>query len=293
MAQLSIRETFESDHGSFSIRKTIYTIALYIEGEIINGFVRGLDSLPLKQALLYVTSSLEGKYLDDIVGRATNENIGLYILYQLREYPISMIRISGDNHDVEVHSSDIDHTIYSARLLYERARSLLFRDKIDDAFEVVSEAIDADTSFAPAYNLRGRCHRIKERWDLALTDFIKATELDQGYGEAYRNVGNALYYLDQIDEMILAFSSAVDLMPDSELAVNNRGFAYQRLGEWDLALNDHSRAIELNPNYAEAHCDKAVVLRFLGRVEEADEHERIAKELKRTEQDTYAKKVFY
>jgi hypothetical protein len=36
-----------------------------------------------------------------------------------------------------------------------------------------------------------------------------------------------------------------------------------------------------------------VVLRFLGRVEEADEHERIAKELKRTEQDTYAKKVFY
>lgn len=293
MARLSITETFEANHGSFDIQKTVYSVAICLEGEIKNGFVQGLDSLSLRQALLSVTSSLEDKYLDDIVGRVTNEHIGLYVLHKLRNHPISAARINGDGHDVEVYSSDIDHATYPARLLYQRARSLLYRDKVDDAIEVVSEAIGADHSFAPAYNLRGRCQRTKERWDIALPDFIRATELDPGFGEAYRNIGNSLYYLNRTDEMFFAFSKAIELMPNSALAINNRGFAYQRLAEWDLALADHSRAVELDPNYAEAHRDKAVALGFLGRVKEADEHERIAKELKRTGQDTYAKKVFY
>lgn len=293
MARLSIMETFEANHGSFNIRRDEYTVTVFVQGSIENGFVCGLDSTLLKKLLSNVTTSLRNQYLDDIVGRATNEHIGLYVCYQLREQPISKVKITEDGHDVEVYSSDIDHATYPARLLYERARSLLYRDKIDDAVKVDSEAIGADPSFAPAYNLRGRCQRTKERWDLALPDFIRATELDPGFGEAYRNIGNALYHLDRTDEMIPAFSRAIELMPNSALAINNRGFAYQRLSEWELALDDHNRAIVLDPNYAEAHSDKAVTLRILGRVKEVGEHERIAKELKRTGQDTYAKKQFY
>lgn len=252
-----------------------------------------MDSSLLRQELVRLISSLEGRYLDDIVGRATNEHIGLYVLHQLRKHPISIVRINGDNHNVEVYSSDIDHTTYPARLLYERARSLLYRDRADDAIEIVSESIVVDSSFAAAYNLRGRCQRTRERWDLALPDFVRATELDPEFGEAYRNVGNTLYYLNRTDEMIPAFSRAVELLPESALAINNRGFAYQRLKEWELALIDHTKAVDLDPNYAEAHRDKATVLRIIGRVEEAEKYEKVARELKKTGKDTYAKKLFY
>lgn len=293
MARLSIRETFEANHGSFDIRRDSYVVVVYVTGPVENGFVLGLDSRILREKLSNVISSLNGRYLDDIVGRATNENIGLYVFHQLQEHPISNMRIVGDQHDVEIYPQDIGHRTYPSRLLYERARSLLYRNRVDDAIDVVSEAINADNTLSHAYNLRGRCNRTKERWDLALPDFKKAIELDPEFGEAYRNLGNALYYLDRTAEMIPALTRAVDIMPDSALAINNRGFAYQRLEEWELALSDHTKAVELDPNYAEAHNDKAIVLEVLGRTEEAGEHKRIAKELRRTGQDTYAKKLFH
>lgn len=293
MARLSVSMTFEASHGSFDIRKDIYNAIIYVEGAVRNGFVLGLDSAVLRKSLSDITSYLASQYLDDIVGRATNENLGLYMLHRLQLYPISAIRIVGDGHDVELFPSDINNITYPARLLYERARSLLYRDRTDDAILVSSEAISEDGTFAPAYNFRGRCNRTKERWDLALPDFEKAAELDHEFGESYRNIGNALLHLGRENEMIPAFSKAMDLMPESALAVNNRGFAYQRLGEWELALTDHARAVELDPNYAEAHGDMAAVLKVFRRMEESREHERISEELQTTGQDTYAKKPFY
>ncbi|MFA4819438.1 MAG: tetratricopeptide repeat protein [Candidatus Aenigmatarchaeota archaeon] len=292
MAQLSIDDNFSAYHGSFDIRRDTYAVAVCVEGSIVNGFVRGLDSTSLRCALSSVTSALEDRYLDDVVGRATNEHIGLYILHQLLLHPLSLVRIVGDGHGIEVYPTDISAN-YPTRLLYERARSLLYRDKPAEAIKIVSQSIDSDNTFAPAYNLRGRCHRTTGQWHAALPDFEKAISLDPNFGEAYRNAGNALYYLGRTDEMIDAFTKAVELMPTSALAINNRGFAHQRLQEWELALADHTRALELDYNYAEAHTDMAAALKALGRAEEAIEYESLAQELHVTGRDTYATKLFY
>ena len=293
MARLSVSEKFEAFHGSFDAHNDTYTVSIRINGPVRDSFVAGMDSAALRENLSLTLRGLSATYLDDIVGRATNENIGLYLFHQLRKLPISAIRILGGGHEIEVYSADIDHSTYPARLLYERARSLLYRDRAVDAIGIVSKSIDLDNIFPPAFNLRGRCNRTMNRWDLALPDFEEAVRLNPEFGEAYRNIGNALYYLGRIGETAAAFNRAIDLMPTSALAINNRGFAYQKLGEWELALTDHKCAIDLDPNYAEAHKDKAVALIALGRTAEACEEEKTAKELKLTGKDTYAKKIFY
>ena len=87
--------------------------------------------------------------------------------------------------------------------------------------------------------------------------------------------------------MIPAFTKAVELMSNSALAFNNRGFAYQRLEKWESALKDHEKAVLIDPNYAEAHYDRSMALRKLGRKEEAEESLTESERLKQTGKDTY------
>src|SRR3989344_7247309 len=171
MKKLKKSKNFEAHHGSFDVRRDAYIATAFIQGPIQNGFVHGLDSDSIRKHLAATAGELSGKYLDDIVGRGTNENIALYFLYAMRGNPLSSLEIDGCDHSVTVFPSDIDYELYPARLLYERARSLLHREKVDGATEVVSQAIKIDNKFPSAFNLRGRCYRTKERWDRTLPDF--------------------------------------------------------------------------------------------------------------------------
>ncbi|MEK6887784.1 MAG: tetratricopeptide repeat protein [Candidatus Aenigmatarchaeota archaeon] len=293
MAILSVSESFAACHGSFDIREGRYDVGVHIVGPVLDGFVAGVDSSQLKASLSGTLSGLDGRYLDDMVGRATNENIGLYIFYHMRHHPLSSVEIAGDRSRVTIQDSDTNHDRYSARLTYEKARSLLYRGMTDEALKLASDAIALDGSFAPAYNFRGRCKRAKNLWSDALPDFEQASALDPSFGEAFRNMGNALYYIGRLDEMLQAFSRAVELIPSSALAFNNRGFAYQKLEEWELALDDHRRALDLDPNYAEAYIDCANALSALGRPTEAEKLKRTAHELRASGNDTYSRKIFY
>ena len=85
MALLGIIAEFKAEHGSKEIRKDNFTIELVIDGQIKNGFVTGVDYVKPKKRLNDVVSELSRKYLDDIVGRATNENIAQYFMFNLRK----------------------------------------------------------------------------------------------------------------------------------------------------------------------------------------------------------------
>lgn len=289
MALLGIIKKFTASHGSRTLRTNEFKVGITLEGKIINGFVGGVDYDTPKKHLEKVLSSLEAQYLDDIVGRATNENIAQYIFYQLREIPIHSLTVSeGEEQSVTIFPSDINFEDYPSQLHFNKGYSLLLREKPGSAIEELDKAIGLKGDFAEAYNLRGRCKKYPGRYDLALPDFIKAIELNPEFGEAYRNLGNAYYYLDKLDLMIPAFSKAVQLMPNSALAFNNRGFAYQRLEEWELALADHNRAIELDPNYEEAYRDRAAAYGALGKKELAMKDFSTAKEIKESGKDTFA-----
>jgi len=288
MALLEIIKKFIASHGSRMLRTNEFKVGITLEGKIINGFVGGVDYDEPKKCLERVLSSLENQYLDDIVGRATNENIAQYIFYQLKEVALHSLTVSeGEEQAVTIFQSDINFEDYPSQLHLNKGHSLLLRKKLDLAIEELDKAIELKRDFVEAYNLRGRCKKYLNRYDLALPDFLKAIEINPKFGEAYRNLGNAYYYLGKLDLAIPAFTKAIELMPNSALSFNNRGFAYFAIEEFELALKDHEKAVLIDPNYAEAHYDRSMALRKLGRKEEAEESLTESERLKQTGKDTY------
>ena len=288
MVLLGIIQKFEADHGSKEIRKDRFTIELVINGLIKNGFVAGVDYVKPRNRLNELVSELSGKYLDDIVGRATNENIAQFFMFNLRDFPPHLIRVlEGDGIYVEISSEEFNAEMYPAQLSYNLGHSFLLREKPKQAKEHFTEAIALNDKFAEAYNLRGRCFKYLEDYQSALSDFLKAIDINPNLGEAWRNLGNAYLYLEIFDEMVLAFDRCVELMPDSALAINNRGYGHFVKGEYELALMDHERAVKIDPNYAEAHYDKSMALKALRRDKEAQEALSESVRLKKSAQDTY------
>lgn len=288
MAKLGIIANFEANHGSKKIRKDKFTIELIINGTIKNGFVAEQDYVKPKIKLNELIKELSEKYLDDIVGRATNENIAKYVMFNLRNLCPQSIKIY-ENKDiyVEITLEDFDLETYPSELEYALGHSFLLRENPKKAEEHLTKAISLNPLFAEAYNLRGRCFKYMNNFERALADFIHTVNINPYFGEAWRNLGNTYLYLGKFKEMTSAFDKSVELMPNSALAINNRGYSHFLNKNYALALSDHERAITIDPNYAEAHYDKAMALKALGRDKEAQETLLIFETLKKNGEDTY------
>jgi S1-C subfamily serine protease len=76
----------------------------------------------------------------------------------------------------------------------------------------------------------------------------------------------ALYLLDRVREA----------MPKDATTVYLRARAISELGDLDRALTSYQEALKLDPAFAAAHVQRAVVLRYLQRVEEASKDEQAA-----------------
>lgn len=288
MALLNIKGEFSAIHGTRKRVESKFSVDVFIKGRIKGDFVEGIDHKKPSKALNSLLKELGGKYLDDIVGRATNENIAEFIIHRLSEFPVSSVRICEDSHfGVEVFAEEASLEDFPARLLYRRAQSLLHRENPKKASKLLSEAITLSPGFAEAFNLRGRCFKYLNDWDRALEDFKKAIKLNPRLGDAFRNLGNAYYYTGQYKLMVPAFSKAVKLMPDSALAFNNRGFALQKLGRFKQALKDHSKAVRLDSCYAEAFKDRGKAYLALGRKKLAEKDFERQRVLEKTGTDSY------
>ncbi|MFH0701024.1 MAG: tetratricopeptide repeat protein [Candidatus Woesearchaeota archaeon] len=288
MALLGIVAKFEAIHGSREKHKNKFTIEVVMDGKIENGFVAGIDSLHPRKKLERIVDQLKEKYLDDILGRATDENIAQYFLYEMRTFPLSSIKVSEqDGTYVIIPREEMDIKNYPSQLQYNLGHSFLLREDPGKAKEHLDKAIELNPNFSQAYNLRGRCFKYLNDYDSALADYLKTIALDDNFGEAWRNAGNAYLYLKKFEEMIPAFDRSIDLMPNSALAFNNRGYGYFVMRQFRLALLDHEKAIQIDPNYAEAHYDKAMALKSLGKVKQAERALAKSLHLKDTGRDTY------
>ncbi|MBN1275313.1 tetratricopeptide repeat protein [Candidatus Woesearchaeota archaeon] len=294
MAKMGFLSNFEAQHGSRETKIDKYFVEVIINGELKNGFVAGIDHTNPMRELNKITDELSNSYLDDIVGRATNENIADYIFCNMGEFPIYKVKVEEFKKTfVELFDKDVDINGFPARLSYNKGHSLLLREKPDLAVNFFTQAIEKNKNFVEAYNLRGRCLKYLNNFKDALADFNRAISINEQFGEGWRNKGNAHLYLNEFDEMIIAFNQAIELMPQSSLAINNRGFGYFIKKDFQNALNDHLVAIEIDPHYAEAHYDKAMALKALGRRDEALKSLKESRMLKKTGKDTYAKTVMY
>jgi tetratricopeptide (TPR) repeat protein len=271
MAKLGIKETFRARCGTENIYDHTFSVEVVFSGQIKGDFVSGVDYDCRRRGLREVIKDLEGKYLNEIIGRATDENIAVYLLYRLRSFPIYSLRLTEDDKNyIEVVPEDCDLNNFESVLSMNRGKFLLVSGKYRQGIKEFTVALHYDPKLFEAYNFRGRCYKKLNQNKKSLLDFSRAIELDQNFGEAYRNRGNAYYNLQNDDLMIEDFNKAIELMPSSAVAFNNRGFALQRLKKYDLAILDHTKAIELDGQYAEAYRDRGDAFKALNELKKAE-----------------------
>ena len=268
MARLTTRSSLSARGGTEHVQPLILTVAVTVSGPLEGDFAGGLDDRQLEAELLRQLAPLEGSHLDDVVGRATLENIAAYLLvrlYRLRPYSVA---VATDEREATVYPDDIDYPNFERELLFKRGTSLALRGQVARALAVYSDALALGPT-ARIFNARGRCRRRLGDLSGALDDFNQAIAADPAFGEPFRNRGNVLLELKHFDKALRDLTVAVDKMPDSALAWNNRGYALLCMGRPAEALPDHCRAINLEPDYEEAYRDRVAALEALGRTDEA------------------------
>ncbi len=277
MAKIVVKQTFKAEHGTEAIRKSRFETAVEVDGQLIRDFVGGVDYVEVKNALSKLTTSLDGRYLDDIIGRATTENLASFIMFNLANLrPLKITVDEGDSISASVFYDEANWNNYQPILDFKLGASRMVRGKYEEAVSDFDKVLIAHPNIAQVLNCRGRARKYLKHFTLALEDHTSAIELNPNFGEAYRNRGNDHYYLGNNLLMMQDFDMAVQLMPNSSLALNNRGFALQVLKEFDRAIIDHTKAIELNPEYFEAYLDRAAAHKAIGDLQRAEIDERQA-----------------
>ena len=141
------------------------------------------------------------------------------------------------------------------------------RDVSGDCGEAVTaygKAIQLNTSYAPAYNNRGKCYARLGDYRQAVADFDQAIVLNPGLAITHYNRGNAHNRLGVYRQAVADFNRAIALDPGFAMAYNNRGNVYHRLGVYRQALTDFNMAISLQPGLALAYYNRGYTYDKLG-----------------------------
>jgi predicted O-linked N-acetylglucosamine transferase (SPINDLY family) len=135
--------------------------------------------------------------------------------------------------------------------------------------ELLTKAINFDSSVAAAHNNLGSGLKELKRHNDALINFDQAISLKPDYAEAYYNRGSVLNELARHQEALESYDQAIAFKPDFAKAYNNRGNTLRDLNQIEDALASYDQAIIIEPHYAEAHNNRGSALNELGKFAEA------------------------
>lgn len=195
--------------------------------------------------------------------------------------------LAGDDDGIAACTKAIDAGTWQGRDLAAAymARGQAYYDRVDLnlALADFDRALDADPTYAPAYDGRGRfflfyparaaaefseairldpnnaAYRVDRAaayltaadFDHALADTNEAVRLDATNAAAYRVRGNIYRARGDVDgdldRAIADLSEAIRLAPTDKYAYFDRGAAYQAKADLDRALSDYDRTIKLGP----------------------------------------------
>ena len=129
-----------------------------------------------------------------------------------------------------------------AGLYFERAQAGI-------ALEEIELALQADSDYAPAYNMRGLVHMSLREDSKAEADFQKSLRLDQGDSDTNNNYGWFLCQRGREKESIPHFMTAVKnpLYPTPGRAYLNAGLCSQKAGNATDAEEFLQKALLVQP----------------------------------------------
>jgi type IV pilus assembly protein PilF len=146
--------------------------------------------------------------------------------------------------------------------LHTELGALYFQDgNMTVALDELRIALEADSSYAPAYNVRGLVYRYLRELEQAESDFKRALSLADGDPEINNNYGWFLCQIGREKESISYFQRAIrnSLYQTPERALLNAGQCSQKMGESKAAEDFFDRALRLSRKNPQALLQLATI----------------------------------
>jgi tetratricopeptide (TPR) repeat protein len=150
--------------------------------------------------------------------------------------------------------------------------------EIDGAIKYCHIATSKGSGYAKAHFNLGNAYRMKGMLEEATAEYELAANL--GFPGAYMNLGIIYKNMGLFDKAIEYHKHALNLRPEKAAAHLNLANAYAAKGLTDEAIKSYIAALRLRPDFVQAHESLARAYRKKGLYERADEHSRIAENLK-------------
>ncbi len=205
---------------------------------------------------------------------------------------------------IQFKSGDINSAISRIKTLLDKQQDLstyirpvdlnytlgyMYKSKGDDdaSFFYLSEAINADRDYSPAYNLRGLVWLDMGKNEEALADLTTATQLDPNSAAAFNNRGIVNDKLERLDDALNDYTQSILIDWGIPEPYNGRAMVFISMGKYESAIVDLESAIALRPQYADAYANFGVTYYRMKRYEQAMENFNKALQINPKHADTY------
>src|SRR5450759_3731380 len=151
-------------------------------------------------------------------------------------------------------SSDRSHANKSAKVHTELAGLYYERAQLGIALDELTQALQADQDYAPAYSVRGLVHMACLEDKEAEEDFQRSLHLDNTDSDTHNNYGWFLCQRDREKESIAHFMAAIEnpLYATPGLAYLNAGLCSRKAGNNKDAEEFLQKALLVQPEMPQA-----------------------------------------
>ncbi len=151
-------------------------------------------------------------------------------------------------------SDNSSHAFKSAKVHTELAGLYYQRAQLGIALDELKQALNADSSYAPAYNVRGLVNMALREDKDAERDFKHSLDLDDTNSDTHNNYGWFLCQHDRAKEAIPQFMAALKnpLYTTPGLAYLNAGLCSRKAGNTKDAEDFLRKALQVEPGSTQA-----------------------------------------
>ena len=141
--------------------------------------------------------------------------------------------------------------------------------RVEEAFALVQRGLAINPDFFPFHlNIADR-YRGRRELDNALRHVDRAIALNPSFGYGYEQRGRLLIGMGRYDEAMTALETAVRLAPERPVTLLYLGMVEGERDRWPQAIGHFERAVRLDPEFAVGHAYLARALSETGRLDEA------------------------
>ncbi len=145
---------------------------------------------------------------------------------------INPVVVSEDEESIEIHVQGVTGRLKKTDVV-----------RIDDGVEYFNKKLDEEVSIDLLIR-RASVHRMRNEFDLALTDYDTALGLNRG-AALLQNRGSLHLVRRDFDKALADFTESIQTMPNFQGGYRSRGAVYEATNQYDEAMKDYEKANEL------------------------------------------------